>query len=125
MRPIALVEVGVGGADDLGVTCPGCGAAARADASWCGQCHTAFEAPAGGPRRLVPAASGPTVVPVYSRWRGGPTALGPVGRISWTVGVVLIAGLTVFSQDIFAMGIWFLLVAPLVLRSVWKRARIR
>jgi hypothetical protein len=48
-----------------------------------------------------------------------------VGRISWTVGVVLIAGLTVFSQDIFAMGIWFLFVAPLVLRSVWKRARIR
>jgi uncharacterized membrane protein YgdD (TMEM256/DUF423 family) len=45
--------------------------------------------------------------------------------MSWTIAVVLIAGMTVFSGDIFAMGIWFLLVAPLVLRSVWKRDRIR
>jgi hypothetical protein len=73
----------------------------------------------------VPAPAGPLVQPVYSRWRGGPTSLGPVGRISWTVAVVLIAAFSVFSGDIFFMGIWFLLVAPLVLRSVWKRDRIR
>lgn len=73
----------------------------------------------------MPAPAGATVQPVYSRWRGGPTSLGPVGRMSWTIAVVLIAGMTVFSGDIFAMGIWFLLVAPLVLRSVWKRDRIR
>jgi hypothetical protein len=67
----------------------------------------------------------PAVQPVYSRWRGGPTSLGPVGRVSWTVGVLLVAAFAVFSGDIFFIGIWLLLVGPLILRSVWSRARIR
>jgi hypothetical protein len=62
---------------------------------------------------------------VYSRWRGGPTSLGPVGRTSWTVGVLLTAAFAVFSGDIFFMGIWILFVGPMILRSVWKRDRIR
>ena len=107
------------------MTCPSCGAAARPDAAFCGQCHAVFGAPtAPVVGRMVPAAGGPAVTPVYSRWRGGPTSMGPVGRISWTVGVLLFAGLTIFSGDIFAIAIWDLLVGPLILRSVWKRHRI-
>jgi len=106
------------------VTCPSCGAAARADATWCGQCHGALGAVA-APTRFVPLPSAPAVQPVYSRWRGGPTSLGPVGRLSWTAGVLLVAAFAVFSADIFFMGIWILLVGPLILRSVWSSARIR
>ena len=109
------------------MTCSSCGALARPDASWCGQCHTPFAAvPAPAVAgRFVPAAAGPAVEPVYSRWKAGPTSMGPVGRISWTVGVLLVAAFAVFSGDIFFMGIWILFVGPLVLRSVWKRHRIR
>lgn len=107
------------------MTCPRCGAVARLDATWCGQCHTGFAATAAPAGRFVPVAAGPAVQPAYSRWRGGPTSMGPVGRVSWTVGVVLVAAFAVFSADIFFMGIWILLVGPLVLRSVWKRHRIR
>jgi hypothetical protein len=108
------------------MTCPQCGAVARPDATWCGQCHAPFgtPAPAASSGRFVPAAAGPTATPVYSRWRGGPTSLGPFGRVSWTLGVLLVAAFAVFSQDIFFIGIWVLLVGPLVLRSVWKSARI-
>lgn len=62
---------------------------------------------------------------MYSRWRGGPTSLGPAGRIGWTVGVLLVAAFAVFSGDIFFIAIWVLLVGPMILRSVWSRARIR
>jgi hypothetical protein len=99
---------------------------ARPDATFCGQCHERFDAPSPPVTgRFVPAPPSPAVQPVYSRWRGGPTSLGPVGRISWTVGVLLTAAFAVFSGSIFFMGIWILFVGPMILRSVWKRDRIR
>ncbi|MDP9102350.1 MAG: hypothetical protein M3N21_09425 [Actinomycetota bacterium] len=66
----------------------------------------------------------PQVIEEYSRWRGGPTSMGPVGRISWTVGVLSVAALSVFSGNPFSIGVWCLFAGPLILRSVWKRARI-
>ena len=108
------------------MSCPSCGASARPDAGFCGQCHARFEPAAPAvTTRFVPAPAGSAVVPVYSRWRGGPTSLGPVGRISWTIGVLLTAAFAVFSGSIFFMGIWILFVGPMILRSVWKRDRIR
>jgi len=74
---------------------------------------------------MVPAAGRVPAEAVYSRWRGGPMSMGPVGRVSWTVGVLLVAAFAVFSADVFFMGIWILFVGPLLLRSVWKRHRIR
>lgn len=73
--------------------------------------------------RLIPA---PTArqPQVHSRWRKSTTSFGPVGRLLWTLGVLLIAGLAVFSQDPFAIGGWCLVAAPLVLRSVWRKARV-
>ncbi len=113
------------------MTCEKCGAASRAEAEWCGQCLHPFGstvAPAAAqaaapPHRHLPTATLPQPV-TYSRWRKGPTSFGPVGRVSWTVGVLLVAGLCVFSQDWFAIGGWCLIGAPLVLRSVWAKARI-
>jgi hypothetical protein len=109
------------------MTCDACGATARVGAAWCGQCHRPFGADSGhetsGYRRHVPpeTVSRPEV---HSRWRKSPTSFGPVGRILWTVGVLLVAGLCWFSADPFAIGGWCLIGAPLVLRSVWAKARI-
>ena len=69
-------------------------------------------------------ADPPPVLEQYSRWRSGPMSMGPVGRISWTVGVLLVAALSVFSGNPVSIGVWCLIAAPLILRSVWKRHRI-
>jgi hypothetical protein len=50
--------------------------------------------------------------------------MGPVGRILWTIGVLLVAGFCVFSGDPFAIAGWCLIGAPLILRSVWTKSRI-
>lgn len=63
-------------------------------------------------------------MPVYSRWRGGTTTFGPVGRLSCTLAVLLLAAFAVVSGDPFFMAIWILFVGPMILRSVWKRDRI-
>jgi hypothetical protein len=60
----------------------------------------------------------------YSRWRKSATSFGPVGRLLWTLGVLLIAGLCVFSQDPIAIGGWCVIGAPLILRSVWAKSRV-
>jgi hypothetical protein len=75
------------------------------------------------PVRHVPRA---TVQPAetQSRWRKTPTTMGPVGRISWTLGVLLVAGFCFFSGDVFAIAGWCLIAAPLILRSVWAKGRI-
>ncbi len=66
----------------------------------------------------------PRIVEEYSRWRGGPLSMGPVGRVSWTVGVLLVAALCVFSANPVSIGVWCLVAAPLILRSVWGKHRI-
>jgi hypothetical protein len=49
--------------------------------------------------------------------------MGPLGRISWTLGMALVTAFCCFSGDIFAI-VACLFVAPVVLRSVWAKARI-
>jgi hypothetical protein len=44
-----------------------------------------------------------------SRWRAGPTTMGPLGRIGWTVGLLLIFP-------------WWAIVIPLA--SIWRRERV-
>ena len=106
------------------MTCSHCGAVTRAGAAWCGQCHAPF-ATAAAVGRWLPAAAPVTAPQVYSRWRGGPTTFGPLGRMSWTLMVLLVAAFAIFSGDIFFMGIWIVFAGPMILRSVWKRDRIR
>lgn len=44
-----------------------------------------------------------------SRWRAGPTTMGPLGRVGWTVGLLLFFP-------------WWAVVVPLV--SIWRRERV-
>jgi hypothetical protein len=112
------------------MTCDGCGATARPDAQWCGQCYRSFldarrpEHLGHGPQRTVPQQL--TARPaVHSRWRKSSTTYGPLGRMLWTLLVVLVAGLCWFSADPFAIAGWCLIAAPLILRSVWSKSRVR
>ena len=105
------------------MSCSACGATVRHGASWCGQCHLVVVAdkPTG---RFVPTAGPPRSAQVTSRWRSTATTFGPVGRVSWTVGVLLVAALALFSRDPFAILGWCLIASPLILRSVWARGRV-
>jgi len=72
----------------------------------------------------------PDPLPVYSRWRAGPTSFGPVGRISITLVVGFFGWVTFYAfrfvdgplvigdVGIYAVGAFF------VLRHVWKRDRV-
>ena len=44
-----------------------------------------------------------------SRWRSGPTTMGPLGRIGWTLGLLLLFP-------------WWALALPI--RSIWRRERV-
>jgi hypothetical protein len=44
-----------------------------------------------------------------SRWRSGPTTMGPLGRIGWTIGLLLFFP-------------WWALAVPI--RSIWRKERV-
>ncbi len=102
------------------MNCSSCGALARADAAWCGQCHQPLSAPS----RAVPRQEPLRFVPTYSRWRKTDTSFGPAGRVAWTVAMALVAAMALFSQNPFAIGPLCFLLVPLVLRSVWAKTRV-
>ena len=112
------------GVDTGRMVCDRCGATSRPGAAWCGLCHAALgQQPS--PDVVRRAAPPPDVRPelVVSRWRKSDTTFGPVGRVAWTVGVVLGLALCLFSGDLLAIAGWGLIAAPLVLRSVWAPGR--
>ena len=76
------------------------------------------------PSRAVPSPDGLRFVATYSRWRKTDSTFGPMGRSVWTVLVVLVMAMAVFSQNPFAIGPLCLIGAPLVLRSVWAKGRV-
>ena len=92
----------------------------RTGMSWCGQCYASVGVPA---RRSAPVAVAQQHLPTYTRWRKTDTSFGPVGRVLWTVAMVLLLAMCLFSQDPFAI-VAAVLVAGVVLRSVWKRSRL-
>ena len=103
------------------MTCSSCGAGLAPAAAWCGQCFT----PVGGPALPpAPVAAQQQHLPTYSRWRKTTTTFGPVGRVLWTVLVVLVMAMAVFSQNPFAIGPLCFILPPLVLRSVWAKGRL-
>jgi hypothetical protein len=68
-------------------------------------------------RRVSPA-------PTASRFRKGTTTFGPVGRISWTLVIVVLPIFVVVFGGI--AGILFFVawcggIAPLALRDIWKK----
>jgi hypothetical protein len=62
--------------------------------------------------------------PTYTRWRKTTTTFGPAGRVLWTVLIVLVMAMSVFSQNPFAIGPLCFVLPPLVLRSVWAKGRL-
>ncbi len=128
-------------------TCPKCRAHVGAGMTWCGQCFTslaATDAASDGPRlspwersRAEPSVE---VAPEFSRWKGGPTHFGPVGRILMSIGLMLglLVGYPWLRGLIFAVGgvvvpgtgflIMYVAVALpaglFVFGKIWKRVRV-
>ncbi len=72
------------------------------------------------PPRPVPPAQ------QLSRWRKGTTTFGPVGRIGWTVPIVLLpifVGMFGGIGGIVFVGIWVFVIAPMALKDLWKADR--
>jgi hypothetical protein len=133
-------------------TCPTCGARVADDLEWCNQCYSAVPAAptpveaatSSGERPLWTRAhiGNPPVKiePEFSRWRGGATSFGPIGRAFMTLGVIVLVivgypilrGLifTVIGMDIPGTGLIYLYAlaaipgAAYLLTRVWKRERI-
>jgi hypothetical protein len=103
-------------------TCPSCGAHVVDDLEWCNQCYsalpavqepattTALDAPDNANRPLwVRSNMGQPevkITPEFSRWRGGATSFGPLGRSLLTLGVIvmLIVGYPLLRGLIYAVG---------------------
>jgi len=130
-------------------TCPRCGARVTADATWCGQCFAAIpdpaaaQAPSGAlaaarPSRIPPPREAAHVA-TYSRWHGGATGVGPVGRIGLTLltlvglaigypilrGLILVTmGMDVPGGGFAAMYLTVAITGGLFLLSkIWKQTR--
>lgn len=88
--------------------------------TWCSQC---FAVPGPPPGRWTPPPAQQVVIPQVSRWRGGQTSFGPVGRVACTLAWVLPLALFVFSGSLLGLGAW-LLVGPFWLRATWRAARV-
>jgi hypothetical protein len=116
---------------------------------WCNQCYAALPvnravpSPAAEPSLRVRASIGRPdvkIAPEFSRWRGGATSFGPVGRVFLTLGAIalLIAGypilrglvFTVVGIDVPGSGFIVMYVCIAVpagaylFSRVWKRERV-
>ena len=124
-------------------TCAACGGRLTADLDWCPRCYVPGEsarAPQthasgrpGFPLPFIWRPEDPGPPPVYSRWRGGTTTFGPIGRIVLTLGTAA-AGAACWElfgpPPPFGLGLassgWlaFVLLAPPILRSAWRKDRV-
>jgi hypothetical protein len=130
-------------------TCPSCGAGVADELEWCNQCYEALPAERAAstpePQRPLWIRSNVgkpdvKIAPEFSRWRGGATSFGPVGRVLLTVGVLLLLvvgypvlrGLvfTVVGIDVPGNGFVVMYVCVAIpagaylLSRVWKRERV-
>ena len=116
--------------------CDVCGARLYPGADWCGLClartdpRTRPMGGGGGSRHLPMWYPEKPLPPErYSRWHGGATTFGPVGRILTTVVVVglSIGGfLVVRSAAFLGMTGWlaYNVIAAATLRGIWRRDRV-
>ncbi|MGH2680261.1 MAG: hypothetical protein ACRDG8_07230 [Actinomycetota bacterium] len=110
----------------IGRSCRSCGAALPPDLRRCSGCYapvTTFtaRAPLHEPGAFVGSL---TPTPSTSRWHGGATSFGPVGRILCTLALQAFFpwwGLAGFNPFFLWSLMGWLLAAVIVLRSVWKR----
>lgn len=103
-------------------TCPGCGGPLTAARGGL-RCAACRYSPPGAPPGTAPGTAR-----VHSRWRAGPTSFGPAGRLLLTALVLLPPALLVWVAGPMGLTMcvgWLVLGVPLLLRSVWTRARVR
>jgi hypothetical protein len=116
----------------IGSLCRACGAPLRPDLEWCGTCYTRVTSFAARPPMHQAGAyvGSPRPTARTSRWRSGPTTLGPIGRVVATLCLFALFpwGGTVGVSAMAALQLWFLIgwvvLAVVVLRSVWAPTRI-
>jgi hypothetical protein len=89
--------------------------------------------PTGGPSLMTRPHTAAPVLPLTvrrSRWRKTQTTFGPIGRVFWTVALVvpfpffIVAGVI---GDFFAFGvavIWAAAIMPAGLRHVWRAGQV-
>jgi hypothetical protein len=68
----------------------------------------------------LPHRTGPNV-PHWSRWVASATTFGPVGRVGWTVGIVVVVANAIFQNPLFVLFLVpaFLVVIHAIWRPVW------
>ena len=129
--------------------CRLCGATLAPDLGWCGRCFTPRPTPSQPvaerttlQNAMRDRAAGTAVVHAeFSRWRGGPTSYGPLGRtlltlavlIGLVIGEPLMRGLMVATVGFDPSGSGFMVFyavlavpvcAYLIVVRIWKRVRI-
>jgi len=110
------------------VTCPNCGARARAGAEWCPQCFRALEVDEEDPDpTFVPPDRflGPAMPTEWSRWAKSETSFGPAGRIACTLLLVVVPVFLGMGYSPIFAWIWIFAVMPPLLASIWKRVPVR
>ena len=131
--------------------CPNCSASVADDLAWCNQCYASLARPAEtvpptppDERPLWVRTGAPTTRlethTEFSRWRGGATSFGPVGRILLTIAVLLMLAIgypilrglifTIGGMDVPGVGFMTMYAVVAVpcglylLSRVWKRERV-
>jgi hypothetical protein len=133
-------------------TCQNCGAHVADDLAWCNQCYASLAPAPAEPSPEPPVDERPLWVrtgaptervethTVFSRWRGGPTSFGLVGRVLLTLGALvlllvgypMLRGLMVAGVGFDVPGKGFMIMYACVavpagiymLSRVWKRERV-
>jgi hypothetical protein len=102
-------------------SCRRCGTPLSPDVRWCGQCHEPVREFA--PRLGVHDGGfvgNPRIERRTSRWQGGPTALGPTGKILATASVLLFGPWQSVSVFTLLYGPVWVLLSVIVLKEIWR-----
>jgi hypothetical protein len=106
-------------------TCRACGSNLSPDVRWCGLCHEPVqEFHARRPVHTDGVVGALRVRPRRSRWHGGPTSLGPLGKVLATRAVLLLGPWGAASVSILLIGPVWVLLAVIVLKEVWRPQKI-
>jgi hypothetical protein len=109
-----------------------------AGAAWCSQCYLPRSTSA--PAAPTTTGTEPSIMSgtwhqagmraptemVQTRWKKTPTTFGPVGRVFWSVSLVIplppmIIGSAVgIIPCVIGAGIWLFIIMPWALRDIWK-----